>query len=413
METQTPISLDETFRREAGKLVAALVRGHGFQNLELIEDSVQEAMLAALASWGRGGMPDNPAAWLQRVARNRLVDELRRRGSAAAPAESAADGVEGDPLPALRDDVPDEQLRMLFVCCDESLPVESQLVLACKLLCGFSTQEIARRLFTSDANVQKRLQRGRDRLKQLARPLTLPELPVLKARADSVRRVIYLLYNEGYHGAHAGPGDPARAVRGGAVSGAHAGRPPGGRRAGDLGVAGADVLSHRAPGLTRRQRGRSAAAGGAGSRALGSPADRARLRISGPLRQRRAVLPVSRRGGRRRRALHRPTFAETRWQEIIDLYEMLERIEPSPLHTLNRAIAIAQLRGPAAGLEVLHALKPPGWLLGYYLWDAVLGELERRAGNVNRARRHLERALAGAPSEPEKNLIRRRLLACG
>ena len=107
-----------------------------------------------------------------------------------------------------------------------------------------------------------------------------------------------------------------------------------------------------------------------------------------------------------------PTFAETRWQEVIDLYEILERHEPSPLHTLNRAIAVAQLHGPAAALAILRDLKPPGWLLGYYLWDAVLGELERRAGNLERARRHLQRAFEAAPTHAEKALIGRRLAAC-
>lgn len=108
-----------------------------------------------------------------------------------------------------------------------------------------------------------------------------------------------------------------------------------------------------------------------------------------------------------------PSYAETNWAEIVDLYEMLERVAPSPVYVLNRAIALAEWRGPEAGLAVLHGLKPPAWLQGYYLWDATLGELERRAGHLDVAKRHLQRALAVAPHPAERPLLQRRLQACG
>jgi RNA polymerase sigma factor (sigma-70 family) len=414
VETDEREALDDCFRREHGKLVATLVRGYGAHHIELIEDAVQEAMLAALAGWGRGGMPSRPLAWLQQVARNRLVDELRKQhphesipGELGDPAALADAGVTG------KGDLPDNLLRMLFLCADEKLPAESQLVLALKILCGFSTEEIARRLFTSEANVHKRLQRGREVLRTFAKPDDLPDPAMLQARAPAVRHMIYLLFNEGYSSACA---DQlirqelcGEAIYLGTVLGNHP--------AGDHPETWA-LLALMCFHFARLD----ARTDGAGGLLLLEEQDRG-LWDRDLINRGFAYLGRSA-GGERFSRYHAeagiaaehcyaPSFAETRWQEVIELYEILEHHEPSPLHTLNRAIAVAQLRGPAVALAILHELKPPGWLLGYYLWDAVLGELERRAGNLERAREHLIRAREAAPTHAEKALLTRRLVACG
>ena len=155
------------FRHEYGRLVAMLTRRTGAQHIEAVEDAVQAALMSALESWTVAGVPDNPTAWLYRVARNGLWDDLRQRTRHRRLMEENATEVvaalEQGPEPSLADEVQDDLLRMLFVCCDDAIPAESQVVLALKVLCGFEVREIAARLFTSEANVYKRLGRARER----------------------------------------------------------------------------------------------------------------------------------------------------------------------------------------------------------------------------------------------------------
>ena len=326
------------------------MRGFGTHHLELIEDAVQEAMVAALASWGRGGMPSRPVAWLQQVARNRLIDELRKQHPRDPLPPGLDDpGAGPDAALACRRELPDDLLRMLFLCADEQLPAESQLVLALKVVCGFTTDEIARRLFTSEANVYKRLQRGRDLLRARGAPGELSQAAVLQGRGSAVRQMIYLLFNEGYSSACADQlvrrelCDEALYL--GSVLAAHP--------AGDHPETWA-LLALMAFHFARLD----ARTDGTGGLLLLEEQDRS-LWDRDLIAQAFRWLSQSATGDSFSRyhaeaaiaAEHclAPTFAETRWQEVIDLYEILERHEPSPLHTLNRAIAVAQLHGPAVG----------------------------------------------------------------
>jgi RNA polymerase sigma factor (sigma-70 family) len=405
-------SLDDSFRHQHGKLVAMLVRRFGTHHLDLIEDAVQEAMLAALTGWGQGGMPDHPLAWLRRVAHNRLIDELRRQHPTDPVSEDLPDSaaeVEGTG----RNDLPDDLLRMFFLCADQSLPVPSQLVLALKILCGFSVEEIARRLFTSEANVNKRLQRGRDALRAGGRPDDLPPLAVLQSRAHAVRHVIYLLFNEGYSSSNSDEVIRRELCEEAIYLGTVLANHPAGDHPESWALLALMCL-HAARLDSRTD--------GAGGLLLLEEQDRS-LWDRDLIHRGYAYLTRSASGDVFSRyhaeagiaAEHclAPSFAETRWQEVIDLYQILERHEPSPLHILNRAIAVAQLHGPRPALAILEAVKPPGWLVGYYLWDATLGELERRAGNPERARRLLQRAIEAAPTRAEQALLRRRLDAVG
>ena len=298
---------------------------------------------------------------------------------------------------------------MLFICCDEAIPRESQLVFALKTLCGFSVPEIALRLFTSEANVYKRLARARDRLREMAPEIETPPLDTLKSRLPSVQAVLYLLFNEGYLSSHA-----EEAIR---------------RELCDEAVRLATLLAEHPIGAVpetfallalmhlhaARLGARRDATGGLllleeQDRSLW---DRERMRIGAEWLERSATGDVFSRfhaeAGIAAEHCFAPSFEHTRWKEIADLYAMLEHIDPSPLHTMNRAVAIAEWQGPDAGLAVLEALAPPAWLAGSYLWDAVLGDLHRRAGNLESAQRHRDRALASAPTEAVRDLLRRRL----
>jgi len=203
----TPTLGDHFFRHEYGRLVATLTRRMGTRHLGTIEDAVQSALLAGLESWTLGSVPENPSAWLFRVAHNGVVGELRRqtrRGHLVQQHCREATDTRGvDPATFLPGDVQDDLLRMLFLCCEGSIPVESQLVLALKTLCGFDVHEIAERLFTSDANVYKRLARARIRLREL--PFSSDDLTAeqLSSRLPAVHSILYLLFTEGYLSSHA------------------------------------------------------------------------------------------------------------------------------------------------------------------------------------------------------------------
>jgi RNA polymerase sigma-70 factor (ECF subfamily) len=184
--------VEHYFRHEYGRLVAILVRRVGLPHLEAVEDAVQGALLAAFTAWVRRGIPDNPSAWLYRVAQNHIVGVLRKNQGHQRVLDGAADrdAYEGEePVsPAFAGEVRDELLRMLFVCCDEKIPRESRLVLALKTLCGFSIGEIAFRLFTTEANVYRRLGRARERLRQGEVDTQTPPLESLRSWAARQKR---------------------------------------------------------------------------------------------------------------------------------------------------------------------------------------------------------------------------------
>ena len=410
--------VEHFFRHESGRLVAALVRRYGAARLEMIEDAVQSALSAALATWSRRGVPENPSAWLTRVAQNQIVDQLRRDGTVDRATERHEIG-EAAPPPAVAfvSEIEDDELRMLFVCCDDKLSMQAQLVLALKLLGGFGTREIAARLFLTDANVQKILERGRSRLRELWTSAEVASLPdpsphQLARRLVAVQRVIYLLFNEGYSSQR--EDEVIRrdlcqeALRLGHLLASH----PAGDHAETWALL-ALLHFHTARLDTRTDEN--------GALLALHEQDRARW-------DRRQILMgfecLFRSGETSRYSRYHaeaavlaehciaPSFEATRWSEIVELYAMLERVEPSPLHTLNRAIALAEWKGPQEGLRLLREMAPPAWLSRYYLWDAAFGELHRRAGEFERAAHHLERALELAPTEAERRVYRKRLDRC-
>lgn len=393
----TPPELPEHwFRRELGRLVSILSRRFGVHRMELCEDAAQNALLQATQSWS-SKLPDNPGSWLYRVAHNYVLDELRReKRDQRYLAEVQTDYAQQE--------VHDDVLRLLFVCADPAIPPESQLVLALKTLCGFSTQEIALRLFQSEDAVHKRLQRARERLREHAEVRSIDP-----GRVHGVLHMLYLLFNEGYSSAQ-----PDRLIR---------------RELCDEALRLALMLREDPAGALPETDALvalmcfhaarfDARVDGWGGLLLLEEQDRSlwdrelvQRGLDHLMRSARGET-VSRyhaEAGMAAEHCLAPSYAETNWEEIVRLYEVLERVAPSPLNVLNRAIALAEWKGPEAGLAALEAIDAPSWLLGYYLWDATLGELHRRCGNRDRALAHTKRALAAAPTNPEKSLLERRM----
>jgi RNA polymerase sigma-70 factor (ECF subfamily) len=306
---------------------------------------------------------------------------------------------------------------MLFVCCDDRLPSQTQLVLALKFLCGFSTREIAARLFLTEANAQKAIERGRAGLEALWRADDLPNVLAPEARAVQerlpvVQSVIYLLFNEGYSSRL--EEQPIRREL--CDEGLRLGRLLVSHPATDAPTSWAllALLELHAARLDARSDGH-------GGLLLLEEQDRSRWDADG-IGRGLQCLWRSGQGEELSRyhaeaailAVHctSPSFAETRWDEIVELYELLEARQPSPLHTLNRAIALAEWKGAAEGLRLLEAVAPPGWLAGHYLWDATHGELLRRLGRFTEAERLLARAEECAPTRAERAIFGRKLARC-
>ena len=295
------------FRHEYGRLVAMLSRRVGMRHLETVEDAVQSALLTALESWARGPLPENPSAWLFRAAHNHVIGELRQRSRRdrliAQHGLGEADATATGPTAALAGDVRDDLLRMLFVCCDDSIPSESQLAIALKTLCGFDVHEIAERLFTTEANVYKRLGRARSRLREL--PFEPDDLSAeqLASRLPAVQSILYLLFTEGYLSSHAEEAirrelcDEAKRLA--EILAEH----PVGGKPETFALLALIALARRAHACQAGWLRWSIAARRAGPRPLGPARDSDGPRVAGQVGSRGRLLPVPRGGGHCRRAL--------------------------------------------------------------------------------------------------------------
>jgi len=412
----TPKLVEHFFRHEYGRLVAILSHRVGVKNIEVVEDAVQSALMKALESWTIAGLPDNPSAWLFKVAHNQLMGEFRQQTSHGRILEKNAKEIIGTPEDGLEYFIPekvhDDLLRMLFVCCDETIPMESQMVLALKTLCGFSIPEIAFRLFTSEANIYKRLGRARSRLRK--DPPCFGELTneQFSLRLPAVTKILYVIFTEGYLSSHAEMALRRdlcdEAIRLAAILVEH----PLGKIPKTFALLALMQL-HRAR-MTARQ-------DGFGGLLLLEEQDRSlwdQQRIQVGLEwlaksaQGNSFSRYHAEAGIAAEHCLAPSFEETRWERVVDCYSLLERIAPSPIHMLNRAVAVAEWQGSAAGLAVLKGFEPPTWLASSYLWAAVLADLHRRCGHSRIAKRYQDEAFKSAPSLAVRELLQRRLQIC-
>lgn len=413
-KTVAPL-VEHLFRHESGRMVAALTRSFGTRHIELAEDVVQDTLLKAMREWPFRGIPENPAAWLHRTARNGAIDRLRRdaRGMVLLKENAALLRSEWTLSATMNDilneaSITDDQLRMIFACCHPSLPQEQQVALALRTLCGFSVPEIARAFVTNEETINKRLYRAREAFRELGR-LELPPEDVLVQRLDQVLAAIYLLFNEGYnatsHDDHIREDLIEEALRlADLLTRNVATDRPGvhalialmlfhaARSSARLDQDGAIVLL-RDQDRSKWDRELIALA----TQHLDRSAFGERITIY----HGEAMIASMH--------AHAPSFDGTDWAGIVRIYDHLLLANPSPVVELNRAIAVAQLSGPDAGLRLLENIHG---LEGFHLYHAARGDLLRALFRPDEARTEYEHAASLTRSPAEVALLKRKLEAC-
>jgi RNA polymerase sigma factor (sigma-70 family) len=417
-EARSPELVENLFRHESGRMLAALVRILGLHNFDLAEDIVQETLLRALETWRFGRIPENPAAWLMVTARNGALDVVRRERSARRFAPDLSYQLDSEWTLVrtldglfLDSEIRDGELRMMFSCCHPRLAPEVQVALILKILCGFGTGEIARAFLVDAAAIEKRLARGKQALRETGALYEISSDPSILDRLDAVLATLYLLFNEGYHGS--GAELPIRA-----------------ELCEEAMRLLAMLLEHRVAAQPRavallalmcfHGARLGARLDGAGSLVLLEAQPRA---LWDPALIRRGVEMLERAAeGDHVSAFHleaaiaakhclAPRFEDTDWRGIVALYDLLLSVKPTPVVALNRAIALGQVDGPEVGLAALEAIPEDG-LEGYPFFAAAKGEMHRRAGRADKAADQYRSALAQARNPAEAELFRQRLASC-
>lgn len=407
--------VEHFFRHEAGRLVSVLTRFFGWRNFDLVEDMVQATLADALQAW-RVRLPENPSGWVHRIAKNKVLDALRhdKIGERALVQWSEARQQSERDLDELflETEIEDSQLRMIFACCHPHLARENQLALTLKALCGFGIAEIARALLVGEETIKKRLQRATRDLAERQIALEPPPAAELAGRLDSVHQALYLLFNEGYSSSEGEAAIRAELCEEAArlcyllCSHERFSTPSTNALMALMLFHGARLdarLDRHGAILLLEDQDRSQWDERLIGRAVEFLDRSAAGTVMSPYHLEAAI------------AYHHCTaasFAETDWGAILKLYDALLACHRSPVYLLNRAIVIAQLDGPLAGIRALDETASDDSLRRYHLFDATRGEFYRRAGDLKQAREHFQAARRKTKSASDRELIDRRLEQC-
>jgi RNA polymerase sigma-70 factor, ECF subfamily len=400
--------VETVYRAESRRVLATLIRL--LRDFDLAEEALHDAFIAAVEQWRREGIPDNPRAWLVSAGRFKAIDKLRRRARFDASLADIANELDNEAIAVDADyaeELEDDRLRLIFTCCHPALAPEAQVALTLREVCGLTTEEIARAFLVSPSTLAQRIVRAKNKIRDARIPYQVPTRDELPERLDAVLRVIYLVFNEGYS----------------ASSGTSVTRHDLSDEAIRLGRLVVQLLPEpEAAGLLAlmllTESRRPARTSATGELILLDDQDRKRwnraLIAEGIALVERAL--ASRRFGPYTlqaaiSAVHAEasTFDATDWAQIVGLYDVLARADPSPVIELNRAVAIAMRDGPEAGLVLIDRLLGRGELKDYHLAHSARADLCRRLGRNDDARSAYEKALALAKQEPERRFLQRRL----
>ncbi len=410
---------EHLFRHEAGKLVSVLTGIFGIERLQLAEDVVQEAMVRALQTWPYYGVPKNPAAWLTQAAKNLALDTIRREKAFQEKQPQIISHIEqwpgeseGGSSPGFENEIKDDRLRMMFVCCHPLIPQDAQAALALRTLCGFSPAEIAKAFLSSEAAIAKRLVRAKQKIREAGIPFEIPEGEELARRLDGVLQSLYLLFNEGYK---ASSGNLLirealcrESIRLAALLAEH--------------PAGNQPRTHALLALMLLNAARFPARQDSEGNLLRLQ-EQDRSRWDQPMIARGMFHIAQSSAGNELTDYHLQAgiaaihcaakdYASTDWRQILELYERLAELDDSPVVALNRAVALAEVHGPQAGIEAVGAIQNLQTLDSYYLLHAVLGEFESRLNHRQAAANHFRRALQLAEIKSEQTFLAKRLQDC-
>jgi RNA polymerase sigma-70 factor (ECF subfamily) len=409
--------VEHLFRHEAGKMVATLTRIFGVEHLTLAEDVVQEALARALQTWPFYGVPNNPSAWIMRASRNLALDVVRRE-KVFRDKQAEIIHMMDRPSPApdvaafSEQEIADDRLRMMFVCCHPSIPPEAQAALALKILCGFGVMEISRAFLTSDAAIAKRLTRAKQKIREARIPFEIPAGEELAQRLDGVLRSLYLLFNEGYK---ASSGEKLvreeicrEAIRLTGLLAEHA--------------VGNQPKTHALLALMLLNAARIPARVDHEGNLLRLQEQDRKL-WDQPMISRGMFHFARSAAGKEITEYHLQAgiaachcaarnYDSTDWRQILSLYDRLLEFEDSSVVALNRAVAVANVHGPAAGIAAVEGIQNRAELRSYYLLYAVRGDFEARLGNFTAAADSFRRSLELTHLNSEKAFLLKRIEAC-
>jgi RNA polymerase sigma-70 factor, ECF subfamily len=399
-------AIEALYGSDWGRIVATLIRMAG--DFEVAEEAVQEAFAAAVGQWRSAGVPQFPRAWIIQTARHKAIDLIRRRNVFQEKIEALSHASEPGTEPDYdTDEIPDDRLRLIFTCCHPALALESQVALTLRTLGGLETDEIARAFLVPSTTMAQRLVRAKRKIRDARIPYSVPGTNDLPERLGAVLTAIYLIFNEGYSSTR---GDSlvrtdlcAEAIRLGRLVRTLMSPPP------------AEVTGLLALMLLHDAR-RDARLDAAGDLVVLEEQDRSRwdhqqiaeamplveeaMREQGPYAVQAAIAAEHCRASRAR---------DTDWPRILQLYDVLVRLQPSPIVALNRAVAVAMVRGPLAALELIDALAAEGDLVNYHLLHSARADLLRRAGSTAEAAKSYATALALVTNSSERLFLERRL----
>jgi len=402
-------AVEEVYRAEWGRIVSILIGMVG-GDFDLAEECAQEAFTAAIDQWQAKGIPEFPRAWIIQTARHKAIDRIRRQANLAQKLE--AEGLEAEPYEEPNYDeqeIPDDRLRLIFTCCHPALAPESQVALTLRTLCGLETDEIARAFLLPVPTMAQRLVRAKRKIRDAGIPYVVPGTNDMAARLDAVLTVIYLVFNEGYAATRGGPllrtDLCAEAIRLGRLVRQLMGPQTPTDATGLLAL----MLLHDAR--------RDARLNEAGDLIILEDQDRSRWNRA-QIAEALQLVQEAFRGEVGTYTLQAAIAVQhcqalraedTNWRQIVRLYDLLERVQPSPIVSLNRAVALAMDAGPQPALEIINKLSAKNDLENYHLLHATRADLLRRMGSAEEAGKSYARALELATNESERRFLQKRL----